>query len=115
VAAARGHLVVFDRHPVEEAAIASTGRGRGWVRRQFGRLLPEPDVLIVLDAPAAVVWDRRPEVDVPGIEELRRGYAKLAAGDRRARVVDASGSVGQVSRAVLEAVWQADRARANAR
>jgi thymidylate kinase len=79
LAARRGELLIWDRHPMEDRSLAAEGRsvmgrGRRWLALMAGR----PDVLLVLDAPADVLAKRDPEHDVTKLERLRHRYLELA-------------------------------------
>jgi thymidylate kinase len=83
---ARGRIVVFDRHffadyyhaDVQERPVA-----RGPVRRLHGWMLahayPKPDLVIMLDAPAEVLYSRKQEATVDWLEQRRLQYLELAA------------------------------------
>jgi len=115
-ALARGVDVVSDRFT--GSTLAYQGFARGLPVSELARLSSwaacglEPDVVILLDVPAAVAAGRRkPEPDrmeAAGEEFHRRvadGYRSLAAADpQRWRVVDGSGPVGVVERLVVSAL-----------
>ena len=104
---ARGRLVVFDRY-TSDALLPGAGR-RGVASRARRWLLahacPTPSLIVVLDAPAQALFDRKGEHDVAKLEEQRQGYATLA---RLPRVVlvDAARPPEEVRRAVTSLVWQ---------
>lgn len=103
--ARRGRLVIFDRHPYD-ARLGGGGRGplARIGRAILGHALPAPDVVIVLDAPAELLYARKPEHPLERIELQRRRYLELA---RRldAIVVDASAPLDEVARTITEAAW----------
>jgi len=115
-ALARGVDVVSDRFT--GSTLAYQGFARGLPVSELAGLSSwaacglEPDVVILLDVPAAVAAGRRkPEPDrmeAAGEEFHRRvadGYRSLAAADpQRWRVVDGSGPVGVVERLVVSAL-----------
>jgi thymidylate kinase len=79
LAARRGELLIWDRHPMEDRSLATEGRsvtGRG--RRWLALLAGTPDVLLVLDAPAEVLAERDARHDVATLERLRHRYLELA-------------------------------------
>ena len=106
--AQRGRLVVFDRHPYD-ARLADPNAGSllGRLRRAIlGHALPAPDVVIVLDAPAEVLFARKPEHSLERIEDQRRRYLSLAGHLERAYVVDASAPLDEVARGVTSIAWK---------
>ena len=108
---ARGRLVLFDRYPYDY--LIQPGPPLPWLRRAHRGLLaracPRPDLVVVLDAPAAVLAGRRPEHTIEELERLRRGYLALAARLPNAIVVDASGDVAEVSGRILTELGRRSR------
>ena len=103
----RGRVVLWDRHPDDPAVRDARVRSRRWA----GGLAPDPDFVIVLDAPADVVHGRKDERSVADIEVLRRAYRALAARTPASEVIDASGDLASVVDAVLAAMWRRDPIR----
>lgn len=108
---ARGHLVVLDRHPRE--ALLDQSRGvKARVRRVvFGRLLPAPDLVVVLDAPAEVLAARKPEHTVAELAGRRQRYLALAHRTPGARVIQTDGALDDAVDAIVDLTWAAWRAR----
>jgi thymidylate kinase len=105
--ARRGHLVLFDRHPFD-ARLADGSRGRARIRRAvLGHLMPAPDLTVVLDAPAALLVERKAEHPVEQIDQQRQRYLQLAGRLPRATVVDVSGPLGGVAASVTAVVAMA--------
>ncbi len=113
-AAWRGRLVLFDRYALD--ARLAPARRRSGLRRAarsvLARSLPDPDLMILLDAPAEVMHARKPERSVEDLERLRREYLGLADTVSSVTVIDASGAADEVRRVVTAAVWEAYLARA---
>jgi thymidylate kinase len=79
----RGSIVLFDRHFVADYHAADMAAGeRPLSRRIHGALLaktyPKPDLVIYLDAPAEVLFARKGEGTLPGLERRRGEYLALA-------------------------------------
>jgi thymidylate kinase len=111
----RGRLVVFDRHPYD-ARLGDSGRGLRRIRRAIlGHALPAPDVVIVLDAPAELLFARKPEHPVERIDDQRRRYLALARDLPATAVVDVSGPLDDVARRITAIVWGAHAARGGGR
>ncbi len=54
------------------------------------RLLPRPDLVILLDLPAEVAYGRKPELSIEEFEKRRRALRACAAEDGRITVIDAT-------------------------
>lgn len=98
----RSALVVFDRHYRDLVVDARRYRygGPPGLARASARLLPGPDLWLVLDAPAGVLQARKREVSLEETERQRRAYLELAAHLPDAAVVDAA---QELPRAAVEA------------
>jgi len=99
----RGAVILFDRHffcDYYANDILGQRPGRPWTSRLHGamleRLYPRPDMVILLDAPAQVLFDRKGEGTVESLERKRQEYLALAPHVRRFEVVDATRSVDDV-------------------
>jgi thymidylate kinase len=112
----RGNLVLCDRHPLEHLALAPPlPRGVAALERLLlGRLLPWPDAVVILDAPAAVLFERKPEHTVEVLEEWRRRY-RAALEPRGARVVSTDRPLDESVTEVAAIAWEAVRARGGSR
>lgn len=102
---ARGRIVVFDRHPIEARSSLGTGRRAPLGRRLLARSIPSPDVIVVLDAPAAVLYARKPEHPVERLEAQRAAYLGLAGRLPGATVVNADRPADAVLHEVTAIVW----------
>lgn len=103
----RGRLVVLDRHPVEAAPAADEplGRRARLRRRSLAVTLPQPDLLVVLDAPATVLHRRRPVHSVAHLERDRRRHLALN-GQGTTDVVDATQPPAAVCDRTVSLLWQ---------
>jgi thymidylate kinase len=91
----RGEVVVFDRHfyvDYHASAIAADPKTIG--RRIHGFILkhfyPKPDLLIYLDAPAEVLYERKREGTLEFLERRRRDYMSVVDAAPHAVVIDAN-------------------------
>jgi thymidylate kinase len=66
----------------------------------LSRLCPKPDLVIYLDAPAEILFERKGEGTVESLERRRREYLELGKVLDGFAVVDASRSVEAVTRDV---------------
>jgi thymidylate kinase len=104
----RGYVVVFDRHfyaDYYDAHIASRTSGRprssavhGWT---LEHLYPKPDLVICLDAPADVLFARKPEASVEWLEQRRLQYLRLEGAVPALAVVDVDRPLEDVFAAVV--------------
>lgn len=80
-AARSGDIVLCDRHPIEVLAVRPrrTPTAERLERLIARRLMPKPDLLILLDAPAETMVERKREHPLELIEERRRAYLETFA------------------------------------
>ena len=106
---ARGRLVVLDRHPYD--ALLPPAPPHVALKRLFFSLLartaPAPSVVLVLDVPADVAAQRRPEEDPAALAVARGEYLALARRLPRAVVLDADRSPEALRAAAVDRIWQA--------
>ncbi len=77
----RGQTVVGDRYLYGYVVqpIPLKFSGPEWVARMALRLIPKPDLVVVLDAPTAVIRSRKPELSSEAIDVERLAWTKVAA------------------------------------
>jgi thymidylate kinase len=80
----RGTVVVFDRHfywDYHQSLTSPAARAgmRGWHDRLLRRAYPRPDLVICLDAPAKVLFERKKEGTLEDREGRRDEYLRLGA------------------------------------
>jgi hypothetical protein len=110
--AARGGLVLYDRHPAEARIGAPSRRARTRLRRWLlAHAFPGPDRYLILDAPPEMLLARKAEHERAVIERNRHGYLDLAASLPRTLVLDASQPPDLVRRQASAEVWQVVRRR----
>jgi thymidylate kinase len=106
----RGRIVLFDRHffadfYAEDGATASSHpiarRIRMFVLRH---VYPRPDLTVLLDAPAEVVYARKPEGTIERLRQRREAYLALLPDLPEHVVVDASLPADEVVREVAAAI-----------
>ncbi len=107
-ALARSTLVLFDRYLVDALVDPRRYRyaGPASLLRLLWRVVPKPDLLLLLDAPAETTQARKREVPAGETGRQRQAYLALAGQLRYARVIDAapprSAVLIQACNAVLE-------------
>jgi thymidylate kinase len=106
----RGFIVVFDRHFYADyfhQDVEGTG-SRPITARVHGYLLrsvyPKPDLVICLDAPGRVLFDRKREASAEWLERRRAQYLQLANEVPHFVVVDATRPLDAVTRDVVTAI-----------
>ncbi|HET6305176.1 MAG TPA: hypothetical protein VFG80_10400 [Myxococcota bacterium] len=91
---ARGRVVLFDRHFFADYYSTDVREATSLARRLHGlflaRVYPKPDLVVYLDAPAALLLARKGEGTLESLEALRRNYERLAEAAPRFVRVDAS-------------------------
>jgi len=114
LAAWSGHIVLCDRHPIEALAIRPrTSRSGAWLERVlFGRLMPWPDALAVLDAPGDVLYARKGENSPDVLEHHRQRYLEtfVPRGARLISTLDGpEAAITDASGLVWAALWKRRR------
>jgi thymidylate kinase len=103
----RGRLVVFDRYTYD--ALLAPGGEKLRARVSYAlirRTCPAPDLVIVLDVPAATMYARKGELGVARLEDFRRRYLAMRQRLPNTAVVDASQPASDVHRMVTAQLWR---------
>ncbi len=114
----RGNIVVFDRHffvDYYHADVEDRPVRRGAFRRLHGWMLehayPKPDLVIMLDAPAEVLFARKPEATVEWLQQRRLQYLELAKVVPEFVVVDVDRPIEAAVADTVEAIRTSWKAR----
>jgi thymidylate kinase len=108
----RGAIVVFDRHFYADYYHfdVASGARRSLSSRVHGFLLkhayPKPDLVICLDAPGAVLFERKHEASPEWLEKRRRQYLQLADVVPHFVVVDVDRPLDVVTRDVATLITE---------
>ena len=99
-------LLMYDRHFVDILVDQRRYRYAGptWVLRVLCKLAPRPDLVIVLDAPAAILQSRKQEVPLEVTAQHCAAYRKLAQEVAQAKIVDAAQPLSDVMNEVTSLV-----------
>jgi thymidylate kinase len=110
---AKHGLVVFDRHLLDVLVDPRRYRygGPSWLARTACRLVPRPDVIVILDASTAIVRARKQEVTSSESRRQRAAYRRLAAETSGAHLVDAAAPSEQVLEAIMTILRRQMQAR----
>lgn len=113
----RSALVVFDRYVDDLSVDPRRYRygGPKWAVELLRRSTPRPHLSVVMDAPAAVLQARKPEVSPEESDRQRSAYRALAERTPSSVVVDATAPVEDVVRDVEGAVFNLLEARTRRR
>jgi hypothetical protein len=104
----RGRLVLFDRYAYDALLptrfqYSRLGRARRWL---LAHACPAPELVVMLDAPGAVLYERKGEKTAALLERQRRAYRGLLSRLPRAVIVDASREAEEVRPEVTAIIWQ---------
>lgn len=104
-----GNVVLMDRVPHDARLPGSLDRsfgGRLSAALAFA-LGTDPDLLLTLDAPGAVMFGRKGEHSIDQLERWRQAYLEISKQIPVARVLDATQSMDALRRQATELAWQA--------
>ncbi|MEZ4731266.1 MAG: hypothetical protein R3E79_29455 [Caldilineaceae bacterium] len=77
-----------------------------WRRWALAHACPAPDLVILLDAPGAILYARKGEHSAALLEEQRQGYLQLKSQLRQMVVIDATQHPDTVRRQVTTQIWR---------
>ena len=92
----RGWIAIFDRHffadyyfhgIAESSGLAAPERLHVWMLRN---IYPRPGLVILLDGPTEILHARKPEGDLPALQNRRKEYLALAEILPQVEVIDAT-------------------------
>jgi hypothetical protein len=108
-----GRLVVFDRYTYDY--LLPSNRQLNWGQRSrrwmMAHACPAPDLVIVLDAPGEVLYQRKGEHSPAVLEKQRRAYHKLRSLVPQMVLLDATHSPDEVQQEAIALIWEAYLAR----
>ena len=106
---ARAGMLVFDRYHADLLVDPVRYRYGGpmVLARMASRLMPQPDLVLFLDAPPEILLARKQEVPLEALGKSRAAYLELARRDPRIQVIDASRALDAVVSEVFERIMAA--------
>jgi thymidylate kinase len=109
---ARSRLVLADRHLADALVDPKRYRYGGpmWLVRLIWRVVPKPDLVVLLDAPAEVLQARKRDVPFEETARQRRDYLALVRGMPNGHVVDAAQPLEHVAAEVGDLILRQLRA-----
>jgi thymidylate kinase len=109
-----GHLVIFDRYfpdyRIDPRRYRLAPESVG-LAAALSRHVPQPDLQIVLDAPAEYLRRRKPEVSLAELERLRLAYRQEIGGTGNSVLTDAGAPLAEVADQVNRMVLAKRRSR----
>lgn len=111
------NLVLHDRHPIEIPLDARRYRyvGPGILPKVIARLVPKPQLVIVLDAPPEVIQARKQEVTFEQTAQQVAAYRRFVERTPNAHLVDATQPAEQVQNEVIAIITNDIAARTRRR
>lgn len=96
---ARNPLHLHDRHMFEVAIVPRHHRfaGPNWLARLIARVIPKPDLVILLDSPAEVLQSRKQEVTFAESARQREVYRSVVGKMPNGRIVDGTQPLEKVA------------------
>ena len=102
-----GRLVVLDRYTADADLPYDRHDWKGRVSAVLvRRTVPEPDLVVVLDAPGQLMFDRKGEHTVAELQASRDNYLRMVGSFRHAAVIDATQPPEVVRRRATTLVWR---------
>lgn len=104
----RGQLVIFDRYTYD--GLAPPPERRGWLRRLSswikGHACPSPGLVLLLDVPGKVMYQRKGELDSKTLEYQRQRFLALCQRIPRLQVLDATTSPEAMRIEAMDRLWR---------
>lgn len=102
----RSQLIVFDRYIYDLLVDSKRVRygGPAWLLRLAARIVPHPDLVVLLDAPPDVLWTRKKEVPFDEVMRQRDRYCEVVGQLPFATIVNAAQLLPDVIRDVDNAI-----------
>ncbi len=93
-----GKLVLFDRYLLDVLVDSRRYRygGPKWLTKLLWRVVPKPDLVLLLHAPVDVLLARKQELPRDEMERQLTAYVELVRQQRGGQVVDVSGTPSEV-------------------
>jgi thymidylate kinase len=109
----RGGLAINHRYLVDAIVDPKRYRYSGPTELLWSiwQIVPKPDLIIFLDAPASVIWERKRETTLEETARQCEAYRAMAAKLSNARIVDTNQDVNKTIEQVAELILQTMAAR----
>jgi len=95
----RSSLLVFDRYFFDVLVDPKRFRFGGpmWLARLYARLVPSPDLVLILDADVETVLARKSELPPEELNRQREAYQQLSVRGSRVRLINTTGTREEVA------------------
>jgi thymidylate kinase len=105
---ARSGMVVFDRYYHDLLVDPKRYQFGGplYLVRFMSRLVPKPDLVLILDAPLDVILSRKQEVPPEDVLSQKRAYLQMASRFSQSLVIDSAARIAQVAAQAGQAVLE---------
>lgn len=102
----RSYLLLFDRYFYDVLVDPKRIRfgGPPWLARLYSRLVPSPDLVLILDADTKTILARKTEVPLDEVNRQREAYRRLPVEPSRLRIINTNETRDAVSYQVATAV-----------
>jgi thymidylate kinase len=107
----RGRFVIFDRYMYDSWLGTQNSQRKPRRERLFDLVWPKADMIIVLDAPGRVLYERKREHSPEWLEGRRREYLQLEKRLPDAIYVNADRPEAEICRDVISLIWERYAAR----
>ncbi|PFG19538.1 phosphotransferase [Serinibacter salmoneus] len=103
----RGEVVLLDRLALDTRLSSDDSSVGGRITRWVAHAVAPPvDLILVLDAPGSVMYQRKREHSPQILEEWRQEYRRIAEEHPRAHLLDATATPGQTLASATRIVWR---------
>lgn len=102
----RDGVILYDRYHVDLFVDPKRYRYGGplWMVKLASNLMPQPDLVVFLDAEPAVLISRKQEVSKEALQASRTAYLELVKTHRKFVMVDASKPLNEVVKIVIQKI-----------
>ena len=105
---ARSGLIIFDRYfdDILIDPLRYRYGGPAWIARMLARVAPRPDLFLILDSPEHVIASRKQELTSEELQGQRQLYLEYAGRQARARTIDGSRQLADVTMQAARTVFE---------
>jgi thymidylate kinase len=113
----RSTLVIYDRYYTDLMVDPKRFRLKvpKFLLKSLGLLIPKPDLIILLDAPAEVIYQRKQEVEFDEIKRQQQAYKEMVLKIENSVIIDVSKSIDEVVNEVENTIIEFLQKRQNYR